>query len=120
MNNIPKIIYLQIPTEYESEPFEDIAKIQHVTWCPDKINENDIEYKLSFDVAELEQEHELLKKTLEKQHEITDDLFDKIIKLSKLNDEMLEALKAGSFYIANGELLNKVKSIIEKAEKVME
>ncbi len=45
MENIPEKIYLQVDPENEQpESFDDLAEI---TWCRDKINDNDIEYELS-------------------------------------------------------------------------
>ena len=44
MKNIPKRIYLQIDPENEKP--EDFVELDEVTWCEDRINKNDIEYKL--------------------------------------------------------------------------
>ena len=41
MNNIPSKIYLQIGEDCDCENFN---KLHDVSWCKDKINENDIEY----------------------------------------------------------------------------
>ncbi len=45
MKNIPKKIYLQIGEDCDAE---DFAKIRHneLTWCEDRICNNDIEYTL--------------------------------------------------------------------------
>ena len=47
VKNIPKNIYLQIGEEFEMDDVEDFNNIQNnfeITWCRDKINDNDIEY----------------------------------------------------------------------------
>jgi hypothetical protein len=42
MKNIPKTIYLQIGKDCpDDEDFNDLAE---VSWCAERINENDIEY----------------------------------------------------------------------------
>lgn len=43
MKNIPKKIYLQIGEDCDAEDFE---KLVGVSWSEDRINNNDIEYKL--------------------------------------------------------------------------
>ncbi len=45
MKNIPKKIYLQIDDDGETP--EDFSELYEVSWCADKINKNDIEYKRS-------------------------------------------------------------------------
>jgi hypothetical protein len=50
LKNIPTKIYLQIPDDVEPEvDFNDVLKSlgTDLTWCQDKINENDIEYHLA-------------------------------------------------------------------------
>lgn len=42
MENIPKKIYLQVDPENEKP--EDFNELGEVTWCRDKINNNDIPY----------------------------------------------------------------------------
>ena len=55
MKNLPKKIYLQ-----SEEPIDDFNELSEVTWCADKINENDIEYTLSVvDIAQVGEEAEL-------------------------------------------------------------
>lgn len=47
MKNVPKKIYLQISEENEEiEDFNELS-IEHVTWCVDRIFENDIEFRIS-------------------------------------------------------------------------
>ena len=45
MKNIPKTIYLQIGEECHDDI--DFNELSGVTWCVDKINDNDIEYKVT-------------------------------------------------------------------------
>lgn len=47
MRNIPQKIYLQIDADGDTP--EDFNTLVGVSWCPDKINPNDIEYVLSND-----------------------------------------------------------------------
>ena len=42
MQNIPKKIYLQIGKDCPDD--EDFKKLYGVTWCVERINENDIEF----------------------------------------------------------------------------
>lgn len=43
MKNIPEKIYLQVDADGETpEDFDGLS----ITWCPDKIHDNDIEYVL--------------------------------------------------------------------------
>ena len=42
MKNIPEKIYLQVDPENENP--NDFNDLHEVTWCQDKINDNDIEY----------------------------------------------------------------------------
>ncbi|MBS3776883.1 MAG: hypothetical protein KGY70_16920 [Bacteroidales bacterium] len=42
MKNIPEKIYLQVDPENEN-PY-NFNELREVTWCRDRINENDIEY----------------------------------------------------------------------------
>jgi hypothetical protein len=44
MTNIPKTIYLQIGKECPDD--EDFNDLSEVSWCAEKVNENDIEYVL--------------------------------------------------------------------------
>jgi hypothetical protein len=46
MKNIPKKIYLQIGEDCDCEDWNDVYPSHEVTWCGDKINDNDIEYGL--------------------------------------------------------------------------
>jgi hypothetical protein len=46
MKNIPKKIYLQIGKDCPTDDGEDFSKLYGVTWCAERINENDIEYEL--------------------------------------------------------------------------
>lgn len=45
MKNIPNKIYLQINPERED--ITDFKELREVTWCKDRINENDLEYILN-------------------------------------------------------------------------
>jgi hypothetical protein len=55
MKNIPEKIYLQVDTEDE-ELYNDFEELQEVTWCQDKINDNDIEYIKNDVVRNIERE----------------------------------------------------------------
>jgi hypothetical protein len=55
MQNIPKTIYLQIGKECPDEDFKDLSE---VSWCAEKIFENDIEYVLKENEEESEKELE--------------------------------------------------------------
>lgn len=44
MTNIPKTIYLQIGIDCSDD--EDFNDLSEVSWCAERINENDIEYVL--------------------------------------------------------------------------
>lgn len=44
MKNIPRSIFLQVDSENEKP--EDFKELGEVTWCKDRINDNDIEYIL--------------------------------------------------------------------------
>lgn len=44
MKNLPKKIYLQIDADGETP--EDFKELHGVSWCEDKINDNDCEYLL--------------------------------------------------------------------------
>jgi len=47
MKNIPKIIYLQIGEVLEPDNFtDDFSELVGVSWCDERINENDLVYKL--------------------------------------------------------------------------
>jgi hypothetical protein len=46
MTNIPKTIYLQIGEDCPTDDGEDFNKLYGVSWCAERINENDIEYEL--------------------------------------------------------------------------
>jgi hypothetical protein len=52
MTNIPKTIYLQIGEECPMDD-EDFNKLHGVTWCAERINENDIEYELKLSDEDL-------------------------------------------------------------------
>ena len=44
MKNVPKKIYLQIGEDADlEEDFNELSN-EDITWCKDKINDNDIEY----------------------------------------------------------------------------
>ena len=45
MKNIPERIYLQIDADGETP--ENFNELHGVSWCSDKINDNDIEYVLA-------------------------------------------------------------------------
>ena len=45
MKNLPTKIYLQIDADGETP--EDFKDLHGISWCEDKINDNDIEYTLS-------------------------------------------------------------------------
>ena len=49
MKNIPKKIYLQIDPEKENP--EDFKELREVTWCEDRINDNDVEYIMESEIA---------------------------------------------------------------------
>ena len=42
MKNLPEKIYLQIDADGETP--EDFDELDGVTWCEERINDNDIEY----------------------------------------------------------------------------
>lgn len=44
MKNLPEKIYLQIDADGETP--EDFNELDGVTWCPEKIHDNDVEYVL--------------------------------------------------------------------------
>lgn len=46
IKNLPKRIYLQIGEDCECNDWNDIYPTQEVSWCADKINNNDIVYNL--------------------------------------------------------------------------
>lgn len=46
MQNIPKTIYLQIGEDCSTDDGEDFNTLYGVSWCSERINENDIEYVL--------------------------------------------------------------------------
>jgi hypothetical protein len=50
MKNLPKRIYLQIDADGETP--EDFKDLSGVSWCADKINDNDIAYVLESDDSE--------------------------------------------------------------------
>ena len=47
MKNIPKRIYLQVEDETfgDLKELEDFVELGEVTWCDERINKTDIEYK---------------------------------------------------------------------------
>ena len=51
MKNIPDIIYLQVDPENEKP--EDFKELGEVTWCQDRINDSDIEYKSTASINDL-------------------------------------------------------------------
>ena len=55
MQNIPKTIYLQIGKDCPTDDGEDFNKLYGVTWCAERINENDIEFVLKEDKPNPEQ-----------------------------------------------------------------
>ena len=59
MKNVPKTIYLQVDADGETP--EDFKGLE-VTWCVDRIHENDIEYTLT---EHAQQETESLQKRVE-------------------------------------------------------
>jgi hypothetical protein len=62
MTNIPKTIYLQIGKECSTD--EDFKDLAEVSWCAEKIFENDIEYVLKEKEEDLkESEKELEERT---------------------------------------------------------
>ena len=79
MINIPEKIYLQIGDECDSEDFNELSE---VSWCKDKIYENDIEF-----VLKEKTDNNSLKKQYEFEKEIQDAMkeFDeeKKIKVAK-------------------------------------
>jgi hypothetical protein len=53
MTNIPKTIYLQIGKDCPMDDGEDFKNLSEVTWCAERINENDIEYVLKLSDEDL-------------------------------------------------------------------
>jgi len=53
MKNIPKTIYLQIGKDCPTDDGEDFNKLYGVTWCAERINENDIEFELKLSDEDL-------------------------------------------------------------------
>ena len=47
MTGLPKRIYLQWDPEGERPEDVDLVELDDVTWCQDKINDNDAEYILN-------------------------------------------------------------------------
>jgi len=47
IKNLPKTIYLQIGDNCDFDDWNKIYPMYEVTWCVDKINDNDIEYQLT-------------------------------------------------------------------------
>jgi hypothetical protein len=62
--NIPKTIYLQIDADGETP--NDFKDLSGISWCADKIYDNDIEYVLSSELAALQEENERLKEELKR------------------------------------------------------
>jgi hypothetical protein len=62
MKNIPKTIYLQIDADGETP--NDFKDLSGISWCADKIYDNDIEYVLSSELAALKEENEKLRDEL--------------------------------------------------------
>ena len=60
MNEVPERIWLQSDDDPESDWFAELI----VTWCQDKINDEDVEYILATKYAEMEAENERLRKKL--------------------------------------------------------
>lgn len=46
IKNLPKHIYLQIGEDCDHDDWNDIYPSHEVSWCADKINDNDIVYNL--------------------------------------------------------------------------
>ena len=61
MNEVPERIWLQSDDDPESDWFAELI----VTWCQDKINDEDVEYILATKYAEMEAENERLVEALE-------------------------------------------------------
>ncbi len=47
MKNLPKFIYLQVDADGETP--EDFNDLSEVSWCAQRIHENDIKYRLTID-----------------------------------------------------------------------
>ncbi len=45
IKNVPEYIYLQIGEDCDCVDFKEIEQTHEVSWCEDKINNNDIVYK---------------------------------------------------------------------------
>ena len=46
MKNLPKYIFLQIGEDCDCQDWNIIYPREEITWCVDKINDNDIKFKL--------------------------------------------------------------------------
>lgn len=46
MKNLPKFIYLQVGEDCECDDFDEIRAIEEVTWNDERLNDNDIKFKL--------------------------------------------------------------------------
>ena len=66
IKNLPEVIYLQIGEDCDETDWNKIYPANEVSWCVDKINDNDIVYRL--DKRRLEKEKLIadIKKAMEK------------------------------------------------------
>ena len=80
MKNLPDKIYLQIGEDINIDSNTDFNTLEEVTWCKDKINNNDIVYIR----ADLKQLSEETRKDFEKENCVT--LNGEIYKQIKAND----------------------------------
>ena len=80
MKNLPDKIYLQIGEDINIDSNTDFNTLKEVTWCKDKINNNDIVYIR----ADLKQLSEETRKDFEKENCVT--LNGEIYKQIKAND----------------------------------
>ena len=78
MKNVPKKIYLQISQYAPTDDFKELNRVSDVTWCEDKINDNDIEYVLASELEAMKNIINFLDISLRADSDFTD---EDIIKL---------------------------------------
>jgi len=61
----PNTIYLQVDPEGEKAPDVDLVNLDDVTWCQDRINDNDIKYVLEAKLSASEERVRVLSEALE-------------------------------------------------------
>ena len=97
MKKIPKIIYLQIGEDCPDDiSFEDLSE---VSWCADKINENDIEYYLNTEEDKLK-------------IKLADLVMDRFVCKTYYEHET-NNVRYGSFPMSNAidDVINKIKEL---------